>query len=185
MLCPDCRNQVAEANKFCSKCGASLESRRISVSKPFPRWAVIAIAASGVVLVGSAVVLAIAIPKMVAQANAPHELTAITSIGVIHRAEAQYYEEFGRFAPTLAALGPPSNGEPGKAAADLIPGYLATGRFDGYMFFVTGTVRGYVITAAPERFGVTGRRTFYSDETLVIRNNWNRGAATATSPQLQ
>ena len=32
------------------------------------------------------------------------------------------------------------------------------------------------------RFGVTGRRTFYSDETLVLRNNWNGGAATAASP---
>jgi type IV pilus assembly protein PilA len=157
----------------------------IPASKPLPRWALIAIAAFGVFLIGSMVVIAIAIPRMVAQANAPHELTAITSIGVIHRAEARYYAEFGRFAPTLAALGPPSNGERGKVAADLIPANLASGRLDGYMFFLTRTVGGYVITAAPEQFGVTGRRTFYSDETLILRNNWNGGAATAASPQLQ
>jgi type IV pilus assembly protein PilA len=185
MLCPDCRNQVSEPSRFCFKCGASLESRLIPASKPFPRRAVIAIVAISVLLIGSMVVLAIAIPRMVVQTNVHHELTAITSIGAIHRAQAQYYAEFGHFAPTLAPLGPPANGEPGKTAADLIPADLATGRLDGYMFFVTGTVRGYAITAAPEQFGVTGRRTFYSDQTLVIRNNWNGGAATAESPELQ
>jgi hypothetical protein len=52
----------------------------VPASKPFPRSALIIMAACGLLLIGSMVVAAIAIPRMVARANAPHELAAISSI---------------------------------------------------------------------------------------------------------
>src|SRR2546422_3833000 len=58
----------------------------------------------------------------------------------------------------------------GPAAADLIPKSLAEGKNSGYIFAVQGTPTGYAVTAVPEGFGSSGNRTFYSDQTLVIRS---------------
>jgi hypothetical protein len=40
------------------------------------------------------------------------------------------------------------------------------------------------VIAVPDSFGNSGRRTFYSDQTLVIRNNWGQEPATPTSPEI-
>jgi hypothetical protein len=37
----------------------------------------------------------------------------------------------------------------------------------------------------PEVFGNTGRRTFFSDQTLVIRENWGAEPATVTSKEIK
>jgi hypothetical protein len=44
---------------------------------------------------------------------------------------------------------------------------------------------GYTITAVPEVYNSTGRRSFYSDEAGVIRQNWAPEPATATSPEFK
>lgn len=55
----------------------------------------------------------------------------------------------------------------------------------GYYFEVTPTLRGYVVKAWPEEFGVTGRRTFYSDESEVTRESWDpRHPADVSSPEV-
>ena len=48
---------------------------------------------------------------------------------------------------------------------------------------VTATV--YAITAIPEKFSSSGRRSFYSDQTLGIRNSWTAEPANANSPELK
>jgi hypothetical protein len=37
----------------------------------------------------------------------------------------------------------------------------------------------------PKVYNSTGRRTFYSDQTLVIRENWGPEPATAQSPEIK
>jgi len=131
------------------------------------------------------VIAAIAVPQMNKQLMAAHEMAAIRQITTLHQAETQYYSQFGRYATTLAELGPPASGAAGPAAADLIPKVLADGKNSGYVFAVQSTPTGYAVTAMPETFGGSGRRTFYSDQTLVIRNNWTQEAATVTSPEIK
>src|SRR5579871_3436711 len=115
------------------------------------------------------VIAAIAVPQMNKQLMAAHEMAAIRQITTIHQAETQYYSQFGRYAVSLTELGPPASGNPGPAAADLIPKVLADGKNSGYVFAVQASPTGYAVTATPEAFNSSGRRTFFSDQTLVVR----------------
>src|SRR5713101_9122946 len=116
------------------------------------------------------VIAAIAVPKMNNQMMAAHEMAAIRQITTIHQAETQYYSQFGKYA-ALTELGPPASGTAGPAASDLIPKILADGKNSGYIFAVQSTPTGYAVTAIPEAFGSSGSRTFYSDQTLAIRQS--------------
>jgi prepilin-type N-terminal cleavage/methylation domain-containing protein len=111
-----------------------------------------------------------------------HETAAFEHIKTIHTAEAQYFGQFGKYAESLAALGPPAAGRMGPAAAGLIPESLSGGKKSGFLFEVRATEDGYAATATPEKFGSSGRRSFYSDQTLVIRESWTMEAANAGSP---
>jgi type IV pilus assembly protein PilA len=130
------------------------------------------------------IIAAIAVPKMNNQMMAAHEMAAIRQITTIHQAETQYYSQFGKYA-ALTELGPPASGTAGPSAADLIPKILADGKNSGYVFTVQNTATGYAVTAVPETFNSTGRRTFYSDQTLQIRNNWTQEPANANSPEIK
>ena len=130
------------------------------------------------------IIAAIAVPKLSSQRQNAQEMAAIQQIRTLHQAQIQYYGQFGRYATTLTELGPPASGSAGPAASDLIPKSLADGRGTGYIFTITATPNGYTINANPEQFGSSGRRTFYSDQSGVVRQNWGQEPATATSAEL-
>jgi type IV pilus assembly protein PilA len=132
------------------------------------------------------IILAIALPKFNQARMNAQETAAIRQIGTLHQAEVQYYSQFGRYATTLAELGPPAGGgTAGPSAADLIPATLAQGENTGYMFSLQASPTGYSVTAIPKAFNNTGRRTFFSDQTLVIHQNWGQEPATVQSPELK
>lgn len=131
------------------------------------------------------IIAAIAVPKMNNQMMSAHEMAAIQQIRTIHQAETQYYSQFGKYAENLTELGPPASGAAGPNAADLIPKVLADGKNSGYVFTVAASPTGYSVHADPEQFGSSGRRTFFSDQTLVVRNNWSQEPATVTSPEIK
>jgi len=130
------------------------------------------------------VILAIAVPKMNKQMQGAREMAVIREIGSIHQAETQYYSQFGKFAVNLTQLGPPVSGADGPEGANIIPKVLADGKKNGFTYTLTATPSGYAVTAVPDSFGNTGSRTFYSDQTLVIRNNWGQEPATPASPEI-
>jgi len=82
-------------------------------------------------------------------------------------------------------LGPPASGADGPAAAGIIPKNLSDGKASGFIFTVVGSPTGYSVTAVPEAFGNSGGRTFFSDQTLVIRNNYTAEPATVASPEIR
>jgi len=131
------------------------------------------------------IIAAIAVPKMNKQLMLAREQAAIRQIGTIHQAETQYYSQFGRYAQSLVELGPPASGAPGPASSDIIPKNLADGKNSGYLFTVAGSPTGYSVTAAPEVFNSTGSRSFFSDQTLVIRQSYTAEVANANSPELR
>src|ERR1700692_4536208 len=114
------------------------------------------------------IIAAIAVPKMNQQMMAAHEMAAIRQINTIHQMQVQYLSQYGRFATTLTELGPPASGAASPASADLIPKDLAEGKKTGYTFTLAATPTGYAITAVPDTFGSTGRRTFFSDQSMVV-----------------
>jgi hypothetical protein len=87
----------------------------------------------------------------------------------------------------MAELGPPTaaGAAEGPNSAGLIPANLASGSDSAYNFTLSETPTGYAITAVPKAFNSTGRRTFYSDQTMTIHQNWGQEPATAQSPELR
>jgi len=122
--------------------------------------------------------------KMYTALRYAKETAALASIRTIHTEQVQYSSQYNRFANSLTELGPPASGTPSAAAADLIGSDLAAGEKNGYKFTMTANAGGYQIVAVPVTFGVTGSRTFYSDQTMVVRENDGPEPATANSKEI-
>ena len=132
------------------------------------------------------IILSIALPQMSKSRMHAQEMAAIKTMNTINTTEVQYQSQFGKFANSLAQLGPPpAGGAEGPEASGLISGNLATGTSSGYNFTITQTPAGYGISAVPKTFGSTGRRTFYSDQSGVIRENWSADPATPNSAEIK
>ena len=118
-----------------------------------------------------AVSLAIVIPSSSFIAMENHETAAADALRIINSAQTEYARTHrGRgSAVSLEDLGPP----PG---AGLIVGDLANGRRYNYTITLSpvsletgGPTPKYTLTARPQSYGIFGRRSFFSDESGVIR----------------
>jgi len=105
-----------------------------------------------------------------------HETAALKALQTLNTAQVQYNSQFGRYARAVTGLGP--------SASSLIPPDLAAGEKLGYNFTLTGTPTGYAITAVPSVLRSAGMRTFYSDQSLIIRENYGSEPATASSKEV-
>jgi type II secretory pathway pseudopilin PulG len=124
---------------------------------------------SVVSLVPIGIIAAIAIPNLLASRRAANEGSAIYSLRQISSAQAMYQTTFGKFG-TLSDL----------AAQNLIDSKLATGTKNGYHFAIELTtneenVEGYAVTGVPVTYRSTGNRSFFVDETQVLRVADNSG----------
>jgi type IV pilus assembly protein PilA len=131
------------------------------------------------------IIAVIALPKLDKARMYSQEMAAIRQIQTIHTAQTQYFSQYGRYATSLTELGPPASGQPSPTAADLIPGDLAKGNKSGFHFIVQGTPTGYSVNANPVVYNSTGRRTFYSDQSLVIHENWGQEPATVNNDEIK
>jgi hypothetical protein len=55
----------------------------------------------------------------------------------------------------------------------------------GYTYAIQLNPKGYAIQARPRDFPAHGRRSFYSDQTFLIRQAWKNGPATLLDPELR
>ena len=114
-------------------------------------------------------------PAQMSMITAADELAARSRLQAIVTAETGYAatSATGQYA-TLEQLieqGLTSNPSQGKLAR--------------YRFDVKITSHGFEATAVPETYGVTGNRSFFVDETRVIRGADKKGAkATAADPEM-
>jgi type IV pilus assembly protein PilA len=131
------------------------------------------------------IIVTVALPKLNNATRYAHETAAIKAIQTIHTMQVQYNSQYGRYAASLTELGPPASGNATASSADLIDSGLAAGEKSGYKFTMTGNQGGYVINASPVAFGNTGSRTFYSDQSMAIRENDGPEPATASSKELR
>jgi hypothetical protein len=77
----------------------------------------------------------------------------VREVQTLGQAQTQYQSQFGKFAASLAELGPPAGAAAGPQAANLIPASLASGEKDGYLFVIPLTPVGYSVNANPKVFG--------------------------------
>jgi hypothetical protein len=126
----------------------------------------------GAALLGVLAVLSTGCEINSVTAKAANELSAIALIQAIDQAEATYRLEHGQYSGSFEQLG------------SSVPIDLSGGK-NGYRFKLKGSPGAFSIEATPELFGSTGSRSFYSDETLVVRENNGPEPATAASPDIQ
>jgi len=131
------------------------------------------------------IIITIALPKFSSAQRYAKETSALGAIRTIHTMQVQYYSQYGKYATSLTELGPPASGAEGPAAANLIDSTLASGEKGGYKFTLSANSGGYIINAAPVAFGVSGSRTFYSDQSMVVRQNFGQEPATVNSPEIK
>lgn len=154
------------------------------------------------------IIAAIAIPNLLRARIAANEASAVGSLRVINTATITYAATYGNgFAPDLATLDGEGTGAPSCDHAQLIDGVLAAGQKAGYVFRYGSAMldlrnggqsmlapprvgctnpgsSAYSVNADPVTPGTTGFRSFYTDQTGVIRWSAN-GPATAESPPLE
>jgi len=185
MLCSACGKQVDDRSGFCSSCGAPVASAAPrSKTNPVVIIVVAIVAVFGILVIGG-IAVALATPNLGKARMSAEEMAAIHNVRSINAAEVQYFAEFGRYAASLPELGPPSDGKPGPSSADLLPAILASGAKGGYTYTLKVSPTGYTVNANPVKYGTTGRRTFFSDESMVIRANPGPAPATAASAELK
>lgn len=133
------------------------------------------------------VLIGISLPQINQMKMNSNETRAIAEVRSVNLAETQYNSQFGRFANTLTELGPATGGgAEGPSAAGIISGDLAKGLSNGFNFTVTGTNgASYIVVAVPVAYKSTGRRSFYSDQSGVIRQNWGADPPTPQSEQIK
>ena len=135
------------------------------------------------------IIAAIAIPNLLKSRMAANQASAVGSLRAIDTAEITYASTYNTgFSPTLAALGPPASGNGSASAAGMIDSVLAAGSKAGYSFAYAATpdagghYNTYSVNANPTTPGTTGTNYYYSDQTVVIRQNSTQQAAATDSP---
>jgi len=138
------------------------------------------------VVVLAVVIAAVLIPFLFTSKRFPDEATAIGAVRTINVAQESYESDHpsAGYAKTLADLGT----APG---AQLIDAVLARGEKSGYIFTLApgpvdaqGRVTSYVVTARPKKYGKSTTRSFFSDQTGVIRSTTENRIPTAQDPPL-
>jgi type IV pilus assembly protein PilA len=148
------------------------------------------------------IIAAIAIPNLLRSRMAANESSAVGSLRTINTADGTYLSVYGHsFAPSLTVLGGATTATPDcKTAANLIDNILGgadPSTKSGYTFAYTagaadsgdttcGSVTTYTVQATALTYNGTGTRSFFTDNTGVIRGQDDAGAqATVADPPLQ
>jgi hypothetical protein len=139
------------------------------------------------------ILAAISIPGNLRNRISSNESSAVGSVRTINISEVTYASTFPKvgFSTSLEALGGPPPCAASSTTACLIDQTLASGQKAGYRFTYEGqdnngdhVMDGYTVQAVPITPGTTGRRSFCSDESGVIRSTTS-ATCTRESPPLQ
>jgi type IV pilus assembly protein PilA len=158
---------------------------------------------AGISVVPFMIIAAILIPNLLRSKVAANEAAAVASLRTILTAETLFNDSYANgFSPSLETLRGDGDGQDSCDHAGLIKDVLASGQQDGYtfryvptgqqIFWESSKLRGcshagrqsFEIFADPISRGKTGRRSFYADQTGVIRYNI-QGPADARSTILR
>jgi prepilin-type N-terminal cleavage/methylation domain-containing protein len=135
-------------------------------------------------------IAAIAIPNLLRSRMAANQASAVGSLRTLNTAEIAYSFTYNvGFTRTLGYLAPPAAGaNPTSTAAGIIDSILSAGSKSGYSFTYspgaidsTGRTNTYAITAVPITSS-TGTNYYFTDQSIVIRQNSTTTAASTDSP---
>lgn len=159
----------------------------------------------GLLIIPVIIVAAIAIPNLLHARVAANEASAVAALRSVNTAAITYAARFENGFPSrLQVLGDGTAGESTCNHAVMLDPSLTSGRKFGYRFTYTplfpdgatapvispkaaaqgctsGGASGYTVTADPVQRGTTGQRSFFTDQTGVVRFSGNGKPATAQS----
>jgi prepilin-type N-terminal cleavage/methylation domain-containing protein len=147
------------------------------------------------------IIAAIAIPSVMRPRIAANEAAAVAALRTINTAEATFSSAYDSgYSEDLRRLGKPASGSASVDAADLLdpilsanaPGNTGPSGFvkNGYVFVYTptggsttfGSIFRYQVNADPRVRVVTGRQSFYTDSSAIIRSNASAPATSGDNP---
>jgi prepilin-type N-terminal cleavage/methylation domain-containing protein len=129
------------------------------------------------------IIITVSIPAYNKAQMLAREMAASKAVQTIQTAEVMYQSSYGHYAQVLRELGPPDGGASGMAAAGLISGALSAGTVGGYRFTLSATPDTFAIGASPVAYGSSGVKSFYLDQTGILRASDGPQPATSTSPE--
>jgi prepilin-type N-terminal cleavage/methylation domain-containing protein len=137
------------------------------------------------------IIAAIAIPNFMSSRMSANEASAVSSTRSISTAETAYATSFPLIGYSVALLdlgdGGSSNCVAISTRACLLDSILAGGSKSGYLFTYANDGNtpavGYGVNADPTNRGITGRKSFFSNQPGEIRYN-NSAPATLVDPPI-
>jgi hypothetical protein len=183
--CPQCETEINQATEICPHCGADLAALAATAlaAEPVPprsafRIILIWVTALAVITGALYVFIWYVLPSRTG-ANSPRqaEARAIISLREFQQVlEAYAKDASGGYPPSAEVLGPRAR----LAARNALDaGY--TLQFTPGAAGADGSIRTYVLTARPDRYGF---RNFYTDQTRTLHGTNENRAATAQDPAL-
>jgi type IV pilus assembly protein PilA len=135
------------------------------------------------------IIAAIAIPNLIKSKMAANEASSVGSVRTINTGEVNYAASCPAigFSASLPEL---NTGTLCAGGTGIIDPILSLGKKSGYVFAYTPTKGGdglfdtYTQTGIPATVGTTGQRSFFSDQTGVIRYNLAGATPTVADPAL-
>lgn len=118
-----------------------------------------------------ALLAAIAIPNLLRARLNANEAAAISALKTVASSSISFRSVNATYPANLAALS--------GATPPYIDSVLGGGAKQGYNFALTGSTNTFTATATPQTFQTTGVRSFFVDESGVIR--WTNANAAATA----
>lgn len=142
------------------------------------------------------IIAAIAIPNLLRSRIAANEASATATLRTINTAEITYSSTYNSgFTDTLSKLGTPASGQPDANNADLTDPVLSGKQSgsstsftkNGYSFVYTpsgtyGFIATFSLNADPVARGSSGQRSFFTDQSSVIRANATAAATVSDNP---
>ena len=144
------------------------------------------------------IIAAIAIPNLLRSRIAANEASATATMRTLNTSEVTYASTYNSgFTDDLHMLGTPGSGQPTNNNADLVDPILAgngpggtatTFTKNGYAFTYSHTgqtypqVSSYGVNGDPMARGSSGQRSFFSDQSAVVRSNATAQASGSDNP---
>jgi type IV pilus assembly protein PilA len=143
------------------------------------------------------IIAAIAIPNLIRSKMAANEASAVASIRTINTSEVVYSSTYS--VPNVFSADLPSLGDGGNTA-NCTPAKVPTSTYaclidpalevavasttpkSGYYFTYAQGTGTYTVLASPSALNSTGVRSFFSDQTVVIRANSGAAATNTSTP---
>ncbi len=119
-----------------------------------------------------AIIAAIAIPSLLNARKAGNEASAISSMRTLTTVNEQYRTRFGVYSANMGAL----------QASGYIDSVLGNGTKSGFSFAYNSGANTWDVTSVPTVVGTTGDRSFFVNQSGVIRGEAGGGASSASNP---